>query len=179
MNCFKYNDNEVIYLIRLGSEEAYDFINVKYKKFIYSKIKKFGLYDVEDSFQQGLIALYNAVISYDETYDKTFNKYFDNILTNRLVDVKRKVNNNYEILMIDRIDNTKFVLKENNEQNIRMDDIYKATAFLNEKEKMIFKMLYKEKRSVLEISRLTNINPQYLYKLIYQIKKKIKKNVIK
>lgn len=179
MNCFKYNDNEIIYLIRSGNEYAYDFINAKYKKYIYSKIKKFGLNDIDDSFQEGLIALYHAVISYDESYDKTFNRYFDFVLTNRFVDIKRKVDTNYEVFMVDRIDNTKFILKEGSSYDIRMEDIYKATSFLSEKESMVFKMLYIEKHSVLEISNITNINPQYLYKLIYQIKKKIKKNVIK
>ena len=87
MNYFNYNDNEVIYLIRLGNENAYNFLNKKYKKFIYSKIKQFHLHDVEDSYQEGLIALFNAVRCFNETYEKTFNKYFERVLKNRLLDV--------------------------------------------------------------------------------------------
>ena len=180
MNYFKYNDNEVIYLIRLGNEDAYDFINKKYKRYIYSKIKKFGFHDIDDSYQEGSIALFNAIRSYDESYEKTFNKYFERVLVNRFLDIKRKVETDYELIMSEKLDNSHLFLRETNTSyDDKMYEVLKASLKLTKREKEIFDMVYIEKLSTLEVSSKLNSPTGNIYKIIYQIKKKIKKNVIK
>ena len=179
MNDFCYNDNEIIYLIRLGNEYAYDFINAKYKRFIYSKIKKFNFIDEDDYYQEGLIALYNAIITYNEAYDKTFNKYFEKVLVNRFLCLKRKSDYLYGIISMEVIDNQKFILKEDSRyKDDKVIEVTKFTTHLSERDKLIFDMLYIERISVLEISNRLDIKPTNLYKIIYKIKQKIKKNMI-
>ena len=179
MNYFKYNDNEVIYLIRLGNEEAYDFIYKKYKRFIYAKIKKFGLHDLDDSFQEGCIALFKAIRSYDEVYEKTFNKYFERVLINRFLDIKRKVETDYELILSEKLDNSHLFLREsNNSYDDKMYEVLKASLKLTKREKEIFDYIYIKKLSTLEVSSILNTHIGNIYKIIYQIKNKIKKNVI-
>lgn len=180
MNYFNYNDNEIIYLIRLGSEDAYQFLNKKYGKLIYSKIKRFGLKDIDDSFQEGLIALYNAIRSYNENYDKSFNKYFEIVLSNRYLDIKRKKETDYEIFLTEKMSNYSFVLKESNySYNEKFNCIVMASKSLTKKEKEIFDYLYIKDIPIIDLSVKINMPLKSLYRIIYKIKKKIKENVIK
>ena len=80
MDEFRYNDNELLYLIKeKKDEEAFVELYNKYRPLIISRLKRFkiksGSYD--DYFEECLITLSECVIKYDETKGKTFNKYFD------------------------------------------------------------------------------------------------------
>ena len=132
-----YNDNEIIYLIKSGNEEAYNFLVEKYSRMIYSRIIQMRLTDAEDCYQEGLIALYDAINSYNIDFNKSFNKYFELVLKNRLIDIKRKNDSEYEYIIDDVLVNSIIAIKETNDYD-RLVDIKKVPYILDELEKEIF-----------------------------------------
>ena len=71
---FKINDNELIFLMRQGSEEASKILYQKYHYLIQKKSIQFksSEYKNVDFLQEGQIALIKAASTYDFTKDKTF-----------------------------------------------------------------------------------------------------------
>ena len=178
----KYNDNELLYLIRNGSEEAYNFLFEKYKFYIVSKVASFKIKNKDDAIQEGLICLVNAINKYDEKYNKTFNRYFDSMLKNRLLDLKRMESNNYSVIMDEEIIDQFSYVNESIER-------FNAFNVLEIKEKIKGKLVKMEKY-IYDDYFINNISPKelaYRYKMslpaiyhtIYRIKIKIKKYVVK
>ena len=80
MNDNRYNDNELLYLIKNNNDEdAFEKLYYKYRPLIVNRLKKFRIKsnNYEDYFQECLLTLSTCVTKYDETKGKTFNKYFD------------------------------------------------------------------------------------------------------
>lgn len=177
-----YNDNEIVYLIQNGSEEAYTFLVSKYKKMIYSRIYKFKLIDIEDAYQEGLISLYNAALSFNKEINKTFNKYFEVVLSNKFLDLRRKRRLDYEYILSENIIRNTCGLSESvdklSRQN-KIDEIISVLDVLNNREKNVFYEFYILDMEIEEISLKENIDKQYIYYLIHEIKDKIKKYMIK
>ena len=175
-----YNDNEIIYLIKSGNEDAYHFMVKKYSRMLYSRINRFHLDDLDDAFQEGLICLYNAIMAYDETINKTFNKYFEVVLHNKLADLKKKRLVDYEYFLSEKIIGNTCSMNESVERlhkKIKIDEIMKISNILNKREKNIFYEYYIEGMSIDDISLKEKIDKQYIYYLIHEIKDKIKKNM--
>ena len=85
----KYNDNELIYLIRSGNEKAYAFLIKKYEKYIYRRISEMHLIEKEDVFQECILVLYIAARGFSDNYNKSFMKYFEQLLNHKLLDIKK------------------------------------------------------------------------------------------
>ena len=150
-----YNDNEIIYLIKKGNEDALLFLISKYRKMIYSRINKFKIHEVEDAFQDCLISLYSAVMTYDENINKTFNKYFEVVLFNKLSDLKRKMRLDYEFILSENIIRNTCAISEDIEtlsKRNRIDDILDIIDCLNKREKNIFQEYYIENMDIDEIA---------------------------
>ena len=173
-----YNDNEIIYLIRSGNEEAYIFLVEKYSRMIYSRIIQMRLSDIEDCYQEGLIALYDSITTYNIDYNKTFNKYFELVLKNRLVDIKRKRDSEYEYILDDVLIDNIVAIKETSEYD-RLVDFKKVPTILNEIEKEVFKLYYVDNHTIEEVSNMINLNKSRVYSIIFEIKNKIKKYMVK
>ncbi len=177
-----YNDNEIVYLIQSGSEEAYIFLVSKYKKMIYSRIYKYKLKDIDDAYQEGIIALYNAALSFNKEINKTFNKYFEVVLTHRFFDIKRKMKLDYEYFLSENIIKNTCCINESIEtlsKKNRVDEIIGVLDVLNTREKNVFYEYYILNMQIDEIAMKENIDRQYIYYLIHEIKDKIKKYMIK
>ena len=178
-----YNDNEIVYLVKKGSDDAFLFLVNKYKKMILSRIDKYKLADIEeDALQEGIICLYNAAITYNEKINKTFNKYFEKILFNKLYDLKRKKLLDYEFVLSEKIIMNTCAINESIERLARqnkVEEILSVTNTLNEKERIVFNDFYIEELSIDEIAEKEKIDKKYIYYLIFEIRTKIKKNMLK
>ena len=177
-----YNDNEIIYLVKNGNDEAYSFMVEKYSKLIYSRIKSMSLYEQEDCFQEGLITLYNAILNYNDSYNKTFNKYFEHLLHNKLIDIKRKQEFDYEIKLSEKIINNSHTICETIDLLIvdkKIIEINKVISKFKDVEKKVYDLYFMEHLSIEEISKELNLDKNRIYYLIFDIKRKIKKNMVK
>lgn len=176
-----YNDNELLYLIKNNNEEAYLFLIKKYRGLIFKMIRKYAI-DEDDGYQEGLICLYNAINKYDSKYNKSFNKYFEQLLTNRFIDLKHEQQIDYRVIIDSELVDNYVVLNEGvrtlNEMNIE-DIYYKVKDNLKGMETFIFIEYYMNKKSPKEISSSNNLSLSSIYHIIYRIKRKIKKYVVK
>ena len=71
----KYNDNELLYLLYEGEEVARQLLFKKYKFLIYKRLRAFRIKDknFDDFFQEGLMALNDAINHFNPYYHKSFN----------------------------------------------------------------------------------------------------------
>lgn len=80
------NDYEIIYLIREGDDNAFQFMVSKYHPLIAKTIRKFHLaYMYEDIYQDSLMCLHKSIFAYDPAYTKTFTRYFEMNLTRMFI----------------------------------------------------------------------------------------------
>lgn len=88
----KYNDNELLYLMREGTYEAEEILYNKYIFLINKRISTFKIQKRyrEDFFQEGLMCLNVAINFYNDIYNKSFNKFFDLILQRRFMALLKK-----------------------------------------------------------------------------------------
>lgn len=78
------SDEQIIYKIKEGNDEALSFILEKYKDLVNSKVGKYFIIgaEKEDIIQEGMIGLYKAIKGFDNTKQNTF-KTFANICVER------------------------------------------------------------------------------------------------
>jgi RNA polymerase sporulation-specific sigma factor len=80
------NDYEIIYLIREGDDNAFQFMVSKYHPLIAKNIRKFHLaYMYDDIYQDALMCLHKSIFAYDPTFKKTFTRYFELNLTRMMI----------------------------------------------------------------------------------------------
>ena len=77
-------DEEVVKLIKQGDDDAFSYLCEKYKDIINVKVSKYYIIGAErdDTVQEGMIGLFKAIKSYDETKQNSF-KTFANICVER------------------------------------------------------------------------------------------------
>ncbi len=166
------NDNELLYLIQEGNEEALEIMFQKYDPLIKNKIKKFKIAVdiIEDALQEGRLMLHKAIKLYDASMDKTFNKYFDLILTNRLISITRENKKNDKIT---------YVLEEIEDNNIRvveeLDNFDFSKLKLSDMEKEIYKMRFLRNLKVSDICQILNVSEKTVYNSIQRIKRKLER----
>ncbi|MBQ8292437.1 MAG: sigma-70 family RNA polymerase sigma factor [Bacilli bacterium] len=166
----KINDNELLYLIQEGSEEALELMFQKYDPLIKTKMKRFKIEaDIaEDCLQEGRLMLLKAIKLYDASSNKTFNKYFDLILTNRLISLlrenKRKDNITY---MTEEIEDA------NNRENKELENFDYSKLKLSDMEKEIYKMRFLRNFKVSDICQILKVSEKTVYNSIQRIKNKL------
>lgn len=183
MDYINSNDNELIYLIRLGNEDALNYMINKYEKYIYTNIKKYKINNFDDAYQDGLVALINAIKSFNDSYNKTFNKYFELILSNKLLDTLKRENKERKYYLVDtvEIDNNYLLNEETVKLDEKISEKYKAELMksLGKNELIVFEEYFLHNYSIDDISKTNNMDKKNIYYTIYRISKKIKKIVIK
>lgn len=181
MDYKKYDDNELIYLIKMNNESAWEILVEKYKKFIHMKIYEYNLDNHEDCFQEGIISLYNAARVFDNNFNKSFMKYYENILIHKLLDIKRIQERESEFYTYDMDLDNCLLLKE--DSMTFNDDLLKNSELLISKltsmEKIVYEDYYINNLSIKDISIKNNMKVKNIYYTIYRIKGKIKKYMIK
>lgn len=85
-----FDDKEVVDLILKGDQKKFELLENKYKKLIFSLIRKMvrNEEDVEDLTQDSFIKAFNALSSYNEDY--SFSSWLYRIASNTCIDFLRK-----------------------------------------------------------------------------------------
>jgi RNA polymerase sporulation-specific sigma factor len=159
------NDYELIYLVQNHQDGiALEFLFEKYQLLIWKYIHQYDVpyYEQDDFFQEGLLMLHKAIMTFDESKNKTFTRYFELILKRRFWALLKKLPK-YVIKEIPEIPGG-YILEE---EPIIIPDL-KSKLELD-----IFEMHFLNGESIKNISKKTGYKPKQIYNAIYRIKEKL------
>ena len=76
---YKYNDYELLYLVRTNVEEAREILFWKYSFLIRSRINRLGVPRIywDDYYQEGCLMLHKAIKIYDENSKKVLQSFLN------------------------------------------------------------------------------------------------------
>lgn len=165
----KYNDNELLYLLKEGSDDALEILFCKYSFFIELKIKEMNIEKmyVDEFYQEGLIALHNAIKKFNDQYNNTFYTFFNVILTRKYLDLLRKNSKEKEIFVKPNNDDY-FVDLTNTEEML----IVEEPNFLTDLEREVFEKKYRQFLENKEIAMQLGKSIKAIYSTIERIKGK-------
>lgn len=161
------NDYELVYLIRFEKcQVALDFLYTKYYRFIWKQIHLLNIhiYERDDFHQEGVLMLYKAVRTFNESKNKTFMRYFELILKRHFYYLIRKL--------------PKYMLKE--ESTFKQGAYYvdeHIDCFLmmcSDIETYVYQAYYVERRAIKKIAVELDRSKKQIYNTIYRIKEKYK-----
>jgi RNA polymerase sporulation-specific sigma factor len=159
------NDYELIYLIQNHQDGiALEFLFKKYKRLIWKYIHQYDVpyYEQDDFFQEGLIMLHKAVMTFNEEKNKTFTRYFELILKRRFWALLKRLPK-HEIKEIPDIQGGYIIYEE----EIEYPDL-KSKLEID-----VFEMHYLKGESIKVISQKTGYTRKQIYNAIYRIKDKL------
>lgn len=162
------NDYELVYLIKAQNDSiAFDFLFQKYKKFIwkYIHLMNIDLKEQDDFFQEGILTLYKAVETFDESKNKTFTRYYELILRRHFYHLMYKLPK--YLLYEDSNFMSCFGYEEQHDDEDLMDS---CSRF----EKNVYQFYFIEKQAVKKISQNMSCDPKKIYNAIFRIKEKYK-----
>lgn len=163
-----YNDYELIYMVKEGDTVALDILLKKYERFIYKKVYSFFYHDeLGDYFQEGVICLYKAIETFDESYNKTFMRYFEVIINRHFINIHKKNKRYYEMLETYKNE----LLIQEKEKKILEEE--KEITFKSSLEQKVYELFYLNNKKVKEISEELNLEAKQIYNAIYRIKNKL------
>lgn len=165
------NDYELVFLIKTQRDSiAFDFLFQKYKKLIWKYIHLLDIDQKEqdDFFQEGILMLYKAVQSFDESKNKTFTRYFELILKRQFYQLIYKL--------------PKYLLYEDSNfmtcfAYFEKEDDFDLLSTCSTFEKEIYQLYFIEKQAVKKIAENLTCSSKKIYNTIFRIKEKYK-NVI-
>lgn len=162
------NDYELVYLIRTQRDSiAFDFLFLKYKKFIWKYIHLMHIEykEQDDFFQEGILTLYKAVETFDESKNKTFTRYFELILRRHFYHLI------YKLPKYMLYEDSNFMSCFGYEEKKDDSDLIDACSLF---EKNIYQYYFIEKQAVQKISDKLACEPKKIYNAIFRIKEKYK-----
>lgn len=168
-----YNDYELLYLFKERHDQiALEILIKKYEKFIYKRIISFfpRKKDLEDYYQEGLLALYRAINSFDDKYNKTFMRYFEVILNRHLINLyhKNKRDDEKTLMLINEatVEEQITISRSNFQKEI---DVTLGSRL----EELIYLYYFLEGKSVNYLSEKLNLTKKQAYNGIYRVKQKV------
>ncbi len=167
-----YNDYELIYMVQDQQDMmALDILFTKYDKFIHKKISQFYIFDSDrdDFYQEGLISLHKAILSFKDTFNKTFMRYFETVLERKFINLNQK-RKRYHQEMDHLLSEAKYMpicVEEDACEN------YQKQAFKSALEEAIYDAYFRQNQKIPSIARTYQLDPKQVYNAIYRIKKKL------
>lgn len=157
-----YEENEVA--VRILFE--------KYNSLIKSRLQRFNIkpQNYEDFYQEGLMALHEAMNVYNPFYNKTFNKFFDLVLQRRIMNVLKKERKYFYCVNI--VDNMNHLVYEKDETGEQLQ--YYQTLFSGFAEQ-VFLLRFNKGYKPREIAEILKCDVKKVYNALYHIRKKIRK----
>ena len=173
----KYNDYELLYLVRTNVEEARDILFWKYSFLIKSRINRLGVPRLywDDYYQEGCLMLYRAIRIYDENSKMSFTKFFELLLKRRIFTLLRKDLKEYQIEKVEDFDDYPNLINENNDVLLSEYSDYN----LSDMEKIAYERLIICNEKVENVARELGVNPKSLSNAKQRTLRKIKKEINK
>lgn len=175
MDFRKYNDYEIIELIKEGHEEALNLMFDKYKLFIAKKIGKFNLSsEYDDCIQEGLIVMYKSILKFNEDFNKSFTRYFEHNLENRFISMIR-TRQRYGKFIYEKLPVMyDFNVCESEKTYYTEKEIQDALSEFSDFEKNVFKQKYLSRLSTQKTAEIMNCDIKKVYNAIDRIRLKLK-----
>lgn len=173
------NDYELLYMIQTEQDSfALEQLCQKYKRLIWKTIKLYNIpvYDEEDYYQEGVITLHKAALTFDEKFNKTFTRYYELLLKRRFWGLMKE-NNRYVVcenlddLIISSVDVENHHLREEQLELLEL-----RLAKLNEMEQDIYKLYFENNISIDQLACKYRLSKKKIYNLIYKIKNCIQRD---
>lgn len=167
---YKYNDNELLYLLYEGEDIARQILFGKYNNLIFKRLRAFRIKEknIEDFYQEGLMALNDAVNTFNPRFKKTFNKYFDLILQRRIIGLLRKEKHYfYNVTLTDDLSG----YLEDRPSKYYYETL--ITSSLNNFEKDVYILRFRKNYRAHEIAKIMDCNIKKVYNTIYAIRIKL------
>lgn len=173
----KYNDYELLYLVRCNVEEAREILFWKYSFLIKSRINRLGVPRLywDDYYQEGCLMLHKAIKIYDENSKMSFTKFFELLLKRRIITLLRKDLKESEIEKFEDFDEYPNLIEENNVTYL----FETVENSLSEMEKIAYERLIMCNEKVENVAKELGINPKSLSNAKQRTLKKIKKEINK
>ncbi len=169
---YKYNDYELLYLICENCEIALDIMFQKYTPLIYKRIRAFRIkeWNKEDFFQEGMVCLHKAIITYRDDKNKTFTNYFDLILQRHYIQLLRKESNIFYNL--DLVGAGEYISEPTSSIHESLSEVIELCSF-SEFEKIVFEKIKKGIKAR-DIATYLDCSRKQVYDAADRIKKKLK-----
>ena len=136
MNYKKYNDYELIYMVRENDQSSYDILYKKYypliKKIAFDYYKRFSIYgyELDDFIQEALISFQIALNKYDDCKDTLFYTYVITCMERKMISFCRKISCSKKAIPVDNMvdyDENLIVDKSNDISKIlEYDELFKC-----------------------------------------------------
>lgn len=189
-----YSDEKLVNLSRSGDKAAENYLLTRYKSIVRMKARAFFLVggDSDDLIQEGMIALYNAIGTYDETKNASFMTFASLCIDKKLLSAvtadgrdKNKPLNSYMSLyepLKDKNGEGGVTLSEcipsngnDNPENIILDEERREIlrSNLSKLETQVF-TYYIEGMSYEEIARMVNKTPKSIDNAVQRIRSKLR-----
>jgi RNA polymerase sporulation-specific sigma factor len=160
------NDYELIYLIQSEHDElALNFMFEKYHKFIWKQVHLLSIESKErdDFHQEGILMLHKAIKTFKPEKNKCFMRYFELILKRHFYQLKRSIPDYFLYEHTDFCKGVSYI----EEEPLTLD-------LKSELEQIVYESYFKNRTSVLEISKRTQYTKKQIYNSIYRIREKYK-----
>lgn len=113
---------ELINRAKNGDKDAIEKLLTDNKKLVNIVVRKYFLVggDVDDLVQEGMIALYNAILSFDESKNSSFNAYALTVIERHIISTIKQFNNKKNMPLNEaiNINNQGSINKDNDEDKI-------------------------------------------------------------
>ena len=149
----KLTDEETIAKIKSGDEQALAYMLDKYKDLVHMKVGKYFMIGAEkdDIIQEGMIGLYKAIKTYDESKNNTFKTFANMCIERQLITAIKTSNrqkhmplNSYLSLNISAYDNN------NDDDSIELIDTFNSQTIEDPLETIMKKEQYTEIEKAIE-----------------------------
>lgn len=157
---------ELINNVKNGDRIAFEQLLKEYNNIIHKVNSNWG--NSMDGYQEGVLALYEAIEKYDATRNTKFSTYFYMI-------VRKKIRRYVEKYKNDCLEEVEYIVENINIENIVIcKEIVKS---LDAKEKEFLQLHFKEGYTLTEIAELWNVSKQsissYKFKVLAKLRKKL------
>lgn len=157
---------ELISNAKKGDRTAFEQLFKEYNNIIHKVNSNWG--NTQDGYQEGVLALYEAIEKYDATRNTKFSTYFYMVLRKKIRRYMEKYKNDY----LEEVEHC--TQNINIENTVICKDIVKS---LNAKEKEFLQLHFKEGYTLTEIAELWSVSKQsissYKFKVLAKLRKKL------
>lgn len=194
------SDEEVVILANQGDLEALEYLIIKYKILVKSKVYTYYIAgaDKDDIIQEGMIGLYKAIKSFDEKKSNSFKNFADMCVTSQIITAIKAASRQKHMPLNKSISLNKPLYEDSKSSIIDMIEIgpsqdpmelfiskedldfteKKIQGMLSSLEKKVLKN-YLEGKNYEEIGSILSINAKCIDNAIQRIKRKVQRYIVK
>ena len=194
------SDEEVVILANQGDLEALEYLIIKYKILVNSKVYTYYIAgaDKDDIIQEGMIGLYKAIKSFDEKKSNSFKNFADMCVTSQIITAIKAASRQKHIPLNKSISLNKPLYEDSKSSIIDIIEIgpsqdpmelfiskedldlteKKIQAMLSSLEKKVLNN-YLEGKNYEEIGSILSINAKFIDNAIQRIKRKVQRYIVK